>query len=51
MSYYVLPRVNNKEAKRLSNRVYGAVVNSSESHALGTSNLTNEIVADEGVND
>ena len=35
----------------MSNRVYGAVVNSSESHALEISNLTNEIVADEGVND
>ena len=40
--YYILPRVNNKERKRVSNVLYTPYEMFSESHAPGIQKLTNE---------
>ncbi len=39
---YVLPRINNKEGKRVSNALYTPYKMFSESHAPGIQKLTNE---------
>ena len=44
-----LARVNNGGGEESVELLFGAVVNSSESHALGIQSLTNESVADKGV--